>query len=105
VRPDVAVFGQKDYQQFRLIEQMVYEFNHPLQLVMTPIIRDFDGLTLSSRNRYLNPKERTRVLALYEAIKIPTWITSNVATLFDNCFTIHKVRDPKVLVNEVSDNY
>lgn len=69
VRPDIAVFGQKDYQQFRLIEQMVHEFNHPIQLIMAPIIRDFDGLALSSRNRYLNPKERNKALALYEAIR------------------------------------
>lgn len=69
VKPDVAVFGQKDYQQFRIIQQMVNEFNHAVRLVMAPIIRDFDGLALSSRNRYLNPSERSKAVVLYHSLR------------------------------------
>ena len=58
VQPDIAVFGQKDYQQFQIIQQMVAEFNHDLELVMAPIERAEDGLALSSRNAYLSTNER-----------------------------------------------
>jgi len=58
VQPDIAVFGQKDYQQFQIIQQMVKEFNHDLELVMAPIERADDGLALSSRNAYLSEIER-----------------------------------------------
>lgn len=58
VQPDIAVFGQKDYQQFQIIQQMVNEFNHDLELVMAPIERADDGLALSSRNAYLSDQER-----------------------------------------------
>lgn len=58
VQPDFAVFGQKDYQQFQIIQQMVKEFNHDLELVMAPIERADDGLALSSRNAYLSETER-----------------------------------------------
>ncbi len=58
IQPDIAVFGQKDYQQFQIIQQMVNEFNHDLELVMAPIERAEDGLALSSRNAYLSEQDR-----------------------------------------------
>jgi pantoate--beta-alanine ligase len=58
VGPDVAIFGQKDYQQYRILERMVEEFNHPVRMVMHPTVRASDGLALSSRNRYLSESER-----------------------------------------------
>ncbi|MCH8569014.1 MAG: pantoate--beta-alanine ligase [Balneolales bacterium] len=58
VTPDVAVFGQKDIQQFRIIEQMTAEFNHNIEIVMGETVRAADGLALSSRNRYLTKQER-----------------------------------------------
>lgn len=58
VQPNIAVFGQKDYQQFQIIQQMVNEFNHDLELLMAPIERADDGLALSSRNAYLSSNER-----------------------------------------------
>lgn len=58
VQPNIAVFGQKDYQQFQIIQQMVNEFNHDLELLMAPIERADDGLAFSSRNNYLSPIER-----------------------------------------------
>jgi len=69
INPDVAVFGQKDIQQFQIISRMVQEFNHNIDLVMAPIIRANDGLALSSRNAYLSNDERTTAPGLYRALK------------------------------------
>lgn len=69
VDPDVAVFGQKDYQQFQIINQMVKEFNHNLELIMAPVERAEDGLALSSRNAYLNDEERALAPLMYNRMK------------------------------------
>tara|TARA_R110000868_G_scaffold259361_11_gene517471 strand:- start:7544 stop:8395 length:852 start_codon:yes stop_codon:yes gene_type:complete len=69
VEPDLAVFGQKDYQQFQIINQMVKEFNHNLKLVMAPIERADDGLALSSRNAYLSVKERLLAPEMYHIMQ------------------------------------
>ena len=69
VEPNLAVFGQKDYQQFQIINQMVKEFNHNLELVMAPIERAKDGLALSSRNAYLSGIERKLAPTLYSSMK------------------------------------
>lgn len=69
VEPDIAIFGQKDYQQFKVIEAMVREFNHGLKLLMAPIERDHDGLALSSRNAYLSSEERAKAPMLYKALE------------------------------------
>lgn len=68
VRPDAAVFGQKDIQQYRLIETMVEEFDHGIALIRAETVREPDGLALSSRNAYLSPAERATAPALYEAL-------------------------------------
>lgn len=68
VEPDVAVFGQKDIQQFMILQQMVTEFNHDVELVMGPIARANDGLALSSRNAYLSEQERQAAPALYRSL-------------------------------------
>ncbi|MCE0483654.1 MAG: pantoate--beta-alanine ligase [Methylacidiphilales bacterium] len=59
VRPTRAYFGQKDAQQVDVIRRMVRDLNVPVKLVIVPIVRDRDGVALSSRNRYLSPEERT----------------------------------------------
>ena len=64
VQPDVAVFGQKDYQQATLIRQMVRTLNMPVRVEIGPIIREADGLALSSRNAYLNDRDRARAAGL-----------------------------------------
>ena len=69
VRPDLAYFGQKDAQQARIIEQMVSDLNAGVQIVVCPIIRESDGLALSSRNRYLTAEERRNAVILYQALE------------------------------------
>jgi pantoate--beta-alanine ligase len=69
VRPDVALFGMKDYQQAMVLQQMVRDLNWPIKLVVCPTIREKDGLALSSRNDHLSPEQRQQATALYQALK------------------------------------
>ena len=69
VQPDKAYFGLKDYQQCLLIKKLVEELHFPIEIVPCPIVREADGLAMSSRNAYLNPEERRQALGLYETLK------------------------------------
>ncbi len=69
IDPDIAVFGQKDVQQFRILQTMVDEFNHDVELLMGPIKRANDGLALSSRNAYLNDEQRKLAPGLYRSLR------------------------------------
>ena len=64
-RPDVALFGKKDYQQLMVIRNMVREFNLPIEIIGGETVRAADGLALSSRNGYLSAAERAQAPALY----------------------------------------
>jgi pantoate--beta-alanine ligase len=68
--PDRAYFGQKDAQQFFVIERMTKDLNMDINLVMCPIVRENDGLAKSSRNVYLNPEERKQSLVLSQSLKL-----------------------------------
>ncbi len=68
VRPTDAYFGQKDIQQARILEQMVEDFHLPVKMHVEPIVREADGLALSSRNIYLTPDERRQATCLVEAL-------------------------------------
>ena len=68
VRPDVAVFGQKDAQQVAVIKRMVRDLFFPIEIVVGPIVRESDGLALSSRNVYLHAEQRQQALGLYATL-------------------------------------
>jgi len=68
VMPDVAVFGQKDLQQVAVVKAMVRDLNFPVGILVAPTVRDPDGLAMSSRNRYLSPRERELSLMLSKAL-------------------------------------
>jgi pantoate--beta-alanine ligase len=68
VGPQLAVFGQKDAAQVAVLRRMVRDLNLPVELVVGPIVREADGLALSSRNAYLSPVERRQALVLHRAL-------------------------------------
>lgn len=69
IGPDKAFFGQKDAAQVAVLRKMVRDLNFPLELVVCPIVREPDGLAMSSRNRYLSPTERKQAIVLSRALR------------------------------------
>jgi pantoate--beta-alanine ligase len=68
VLPDFAFFGEKDYQQQLIIKAMARDLNFPIEVISLPIVREYDGLAMSSRNKYLAAKEREQATILYKAL-------------------------------------
>ncbi|MGN0870201.1 MAG: pantoate--beta-alanine ligase [Victivallales bacterium] len=66
--PDIAVFGQKDAQQARVLKRIVRDLNFPIRMIVAPIVREADGLAKSSRNKYLSEDERARALVLSRSL-------------------------------------
>jgi len=89
--PDIALFGQKDIQQFLILSRMVKEFNHRVELVMGRIVRANDGLALSSRNRYLDSQERSIAPGLYRSLR---YIEKQI---------MDGVNEPGMLINHQKD--
>ena len=91
VKPHIAVFGQKDFQQLSVIRKMVRDLNWDIKIVSHPIVREEDGLAMSSRNSYLSKEERKKSLCLYKAIR-------HAKKRFDNGLT-----DAELLKSEILD--
>jgi pantoate--beta-alanine ligase len=68
VHPDLAFFGQKDAAQVAIVNKMVLDLNFDVRIVVCPIVREADGLAMSSRNAYLNPEQRKKALVLYRSL-------------------------------------
>ncbi len=77
VQPDVAYFGQKDAQQARLLQQLARDLNVPVRVTICPIVREADGLAMSSRNQYLDPNQRRHAVVLQRCLEaIRQWIAA-----------------------------
>jgi len=70
IQPNIAIFGEKDWQQLAIIRRMVSDLHMPIEIIGSKIIRESDGLAMSSRNRYLTPDERQQSLALSQTMLI-----------------------------------
>src|SRR5476651_535902 len=69
VLPDVAVFGQKDFQQAAILRRMVSDLNFPVEMIVAPTLRERDGLAMSSRNKYLDAEQRAQAVILFHALQ------------------------------------
>ncbi len=87
VKPDIAFFGQKDYQQFLIIQKMVDMLHLPVKLVMCPILREADGLAMSSRNIHLSADDRQHALVLSKTLNWlkPNFDTNSIPILVRKC--------------------
>ena len=69
VQPDLAVFGEKDFQQLRIIQQMVADLDMPIEVIGVPTVREDSGLAMSSRNNYLSAQEREQAAQIYKTLQ------------------------------------
>jgi len=84
VMPDRAYFGKKDIQQFYIIKKMTSDLNFPIEIIGCEIVRDQNGLALSSRNKYLSSEEKKDALILNKSIKIAIEMIENGETNSEN---------------------
>jgi pantoate--beta-alanine ligase len=98
IRPDEALFGEKDYQQLVIVREMVADLNLPVKVIGVPTVREPDGLAMSSRNRYLNSEQRAWAASIPRALEAgarQSTIAAMVATTIEHL-------DPHVVVDYVA---
>jgi pantoate--beta-alanine ligase len=108
VNPDVAYFGQKDLQQFTVIRQLVKDLSFPVQLVCCPIIREEDGLAMSSRNMRLTKEHRAIAPALYHTLQLAReWALEMPVEAVQQAVTAHLAIIPQIQLEyfEMVDSY
>ena len=98
VQPDIAVFGEKDYQQLTVIRRMVRDLAMPIQILGGTLVRDHDGIALSSRNRYLSEDERERACSISRTL---FRIQESVATGEFNTHALRKIARENLTVDEL----
>jgi pantoate--beta-alanine ligase len=103
VRPDFAFFGQKDAQQAAIIKRMVKDLKYGIEIVICPIIREPDGLALSSRNVYLSPEEREKALILSRSLKIAEEIIQTGER--DSAVVVKKINNSFLKEKSIHLNY
>jgi len=81
VQPDIAIFGEKDWQQLAIITRMVNDLQMGIEIIGAPILRESDGLAMSSRNRYLSEEDRSKAPRLYETLQEMTTLLKQGETL------------------------
>lgn len=91
-RPDVAIFGMKDYQQAIVLKQMTSDLNYPIRFVIAPTVREKDGLAMSSRNSYFTAEQRKEAVCLYRALRRAKVMASeNISDLNALCTDMERV--------------
>jgi len=69
-RPDIALFGMKDFQQAMVLKRMTLDLDYPIKIIVAPTVRESDGLAMSSRNKYFTPEQRAEAICLYRALSL-----------------------------------
>jgi pantoate--beta-alanine ligase len=102
-RPDKAFFGLKDYQQLRIVQKMVEAEKYPVEINACPIVREPDGLALSSRNKYLSPEQRRRAPVLYLSLNLGAELLRQGKSLDEVKLAIWRTLQaaPETLVNYI----
>ncbi len=105
-RPDVAIFGAKDFQQSKVLKQMTKDLGYPIKFVIAPTVREKDGLAMSSRNRYFTVEQRHQACCLYYALRTAREMVKSgikdVRTIKSEMRAVIKATSPKCKIDYIA---